>query len=67
MIPKEKAQELVDKFQKKLFYYVTDEMLDILEAKGCALIAVDEILDMLIGSTATIDYWLEVKEEINKL
>ena len=67
MTPKEKAQELVDKFQKKLFYYVTDDMLDILEAKGCALIAVDEILDMLIGSTATIDYWLEVKEEINKL
>ena len=67
MTPKEKAQELVDKFQKKLFYHVTDDMLDILEAKGCALIAVNEILDMLIGSTATIDYWKEVKQEIENL
>lgn len=37
------------------------------DAKRCALAAVDEILDMLIGSMATIDYWQEVKQEIEKL
>ena len=60
MKPKEKAKELVKKY---LFLYKTD----IYESKQCAIIAVDEILNMLIGSTATIDYWQEVKQEIGKL
>ena len=37
------------------------------DAKQCALIAVEEILDMLIGSAITINYWKEVKQEIEKL
>ena len=45
MSPKEKALELVNKFQKQIFFHVTDERLDIEEAKGCALIAVDEIIN----------------------
>ena len=60
MKPIEKAKELVKKY---LFLYKTD----IYESKQCAIIAVDEILNMLIGSTATIDYWQEVKQEIEKL
>jgi hypothetical protein len=60
MTPKEKAKELVKKY---LYLYNTN----INESKQCALITVDEILDMLIGSTATIDYWKEVKQEIELL
>lgn len=44
MTPQEKAKELVDKFQKQIFFEITDERLDINESKGCALIAVDEII-----------------------
>jgi hypothetical protein len=45
MTPKEKAIELVDKFQKQIFFHVTNERLDINESKGLALIAVDEIIN----------------------
>ena len=41
MTPKEKAKELVDKFQKQIFFEITNERLDIDEAKGCALIALE--------------------------
>lgn len=60
MTPKEKAQELVDKM-----YGVTDY-----QAKQSALIAVDEILNELIGhdfSRNAIVFWKEVKTEIEKL
>ena len=63
MKPKEKATELVE----KMAIYHWTNVCDYEGAKQCALIEVDEILDMLIGSTATIDYWKEVKEEIIKL
>jgi len=65
MTPKEKAKELKDKFQKQIFFHITDERLDINEAKECALIAVDEMLntDYYCGSL----YWEEVKQEIKKL
>jgi len=56
MNPKEKAQELVDKYYNQV------------ESKGCAincaLIAVDEILDK---DGFNNDYWKEVKYEIEKL
>lgn len=58
MIAKEKAEELFDKMTMEIGKF---------NAKQCSLIAVDEILDMLIGSTVTIDYWHEVKNEIEKL
>jgi hypothetical protein len=60
MTPKEKAKELVDKynFLKEIF------MPSIHEQKQCALIAVDEILNK---DGYNNDYWKEVKEEINKL
>jgi hypothetical protein len=70
MTPKEKAKELFDKF-----YLIKDERglcrLNDYIAKHCALIAVDEILSFIDNSDFTnlywLNYWIEVKEEINKL
>ena len=67
MTPKEKADELFDKFTlylgtdaEGIEYYVNE-----LEAKRSALIAVDEILD--VCKTYLSSYYLEVKKEIEKL
>jgi len=69
MNPKEKAKELFDKFS-------TVPLLDSYEAKQCALIAVDEILDelleiVMVTSSKYIikhtNYYQEVKQEIEKL
>jgi hypothetical protein len=65
MTPEEKAGELVLNFLR--IENNTPEWFNTHIAKQCALIAVDEILDMLIGSIATIDYWQEVKQEIEKI
>jgi hypothetical protein len=71
MTPKEKAKELVNKFQSQIFYHVTDERIDIEESKGCALIAVDLHLEelskmKLIFSDRELHYkfWQDVKQEI---
>lgn len=61
MTPKEKAEELVDKYHNlRILFRV--------EAKQCALIAVDEILEVIYyeGRSEYI-YWQEVKQEIEKL
>lgn len=57
--PKEKAEELIDKFN--LFSTGGYQL-----AKQCALIAVDEILTIpnVIVSYNVYDYWQEVKTEI---
>lgn len=62
---KEKAEELVEKFRLNVLDY---EGCSINEhkAKQCALIAVDEILNILFQHYK-IDYWKEVKKEILKL
>ncbi len=74
MTPKEKAKELVDKFIDKTFYirdnYNSSEVFD--ATKECALIAVDEIIEAIkIADVITfmyvIDYYKEVKQEIEKL
>lgn len=59
MTPKEKAQELVDKFNYESKHYL------MLDAKQCALIAVIEILNLL--PLANRNFWLQVKHEINNL
>ena len=64
MNPKEKAKELFDRFLERRY---TDE-----DAKECALICVDEILETLNNITPTTEetfesYWREVKQEIEKL
>ena len=65
MTPKEKAKELVDKYTQ----YVT-EINEYEYAKNCALIAVDEILNSILGNYEfdfLRKYWQEVKQEIEKL
>jgi hypothetical protein len=83
MTPKEKAKELVEKYMNLEFEiggqydgYLSVKLQD---AKQCALIAVDEILNNNCGSytdesNATNNeiycdeyYWEEVKQEIEKL
>ena len=75
MTPKEKAKELVDKYYH-LFSVELENTIDYRESKQCALIAVDEILnlDFNIKCDATercvnpvMNYWQEVKQEIEKL
>lgn len=69
MTPKEKAIELVHRYdllQGYVEYFGYDN------AKECALIAVDEILEshyvFLTGVKPFIyEYWKEVKQEIEKL
>ncbi len=62
--PKEKAEELVEKFS-----IVGLQQRN--EGIACALIAVDEILKShemsLFCENIVLDYWYEVQDEINKL
>ena len=69
MTPKEKAEELVDKF-----YYIPNSqgifMMQDYQAKECALIAVDEILFVVSkynDTQAEVSYWQEVKQEIENI
>lgn len=67
MSPKEKAKELYDKM-----YYCFQGNIDDYTAKQCALIAVDEMLKHMsfhFGqiSLSTLEYWNQVKHEIEKL
>lgn len=66
MTPKEKAEELFDKYD--------DYPLTYHWKKECAIIAVDEILNLMIKEfkwdifyNVYIEYWLEVKQEIEQL
>jgi len=65
MIPKEKAIQLLDKFNKP----DTTHYPYVHNAQQCALIAVDEMIKELeygVGKSAT-EWWHEVKQEIEKL
>ena len=57
MTPKEKAEELLDKF--KIYSN------DYIDNRQCALIAVDEILNNF--GHYKLQYWEEVKQEIEKI
>ncbi len=63
MTPQEKAKELVDKFINDVGVISTRR------AKQCAIIAVDEILSnkSIIKTIWDIEFWQEVKSEIEKL
>jgi hypothetical protein len=73
MTPKDKAEELV----KKMYSVHSNSASDITLhfAKECALIAVDEMIntDMLIDedtyvmTPSYLQYWEQVKQEIEKL
>jgi len=74
MTPKEKAKELVEKYDTTLTYLESKS-----KAKECALIAVDEIyngglnlrygayLDEFEDKQNYYSYWEDVKQEINNL
>ena len=74
MTPKEKAKELVEKYDTTLTYLESKS-----KAKECALIAVDEIyngglnlrygayLDEFEDKQNYYSYWEDVKKEINQL
>jgi hypothetical protein len=69
MTPKEKAEELFDKFRVKVLDRDGTSAMNGFEAKQCALIAVDEIL-LITRESYDIDHinwWQEVKTEIEKL
>ncbi len=64
ILPQEKAKELIQKYTNSIFdsgYNLSKHMI-----KQCALIAVDEILNMLL-TVDDFSYWDEVKEEIEKI
>ena len=68
MTPKEKAQELIDKFEKETEHQ--DSHWDTFEvSKQCAIICVDEIIEYLPRKKTNTHlwYWKEVKQEIKKL
>ena len=75
MTPKEKAEQLVDKFMAIKSMKLSDYSLIYYPfAKLCALIAVDEIILSNPHSNpfntdvySTMGYWQEVKQEIEKL
>ncbi len=71
MKPKEKAKELVEKFV--IYTDVKDNLgridhdLWIERNKKCALICVKELMELAKKVSGTEwEYWLEVKQEINK-
>jgi hypothetical protein len=72
MTPKEKAKELLDKYDFIYTYdglSIMDEDLTLDDRKQCALIAVDEVIDNIEDDYMhyELDWWQEVKQEINKL
>ena len=82
MTPQDKAQELVDKYSMITKWKMgVEQEYVIKKAKECALIAVDELIDefcamdKFIGEQVShiypissyIEYWLETKQEIEKL
>jgi hypothetical protein len=77
MTPKEKAEELIDKFSEHImtFYELEGwvEHVDSSKAKGHALVAVDELIKIHYLLTTThdtspsINYWKDVKQELENL
>jgi hypothetical protein len=65
MTPKEKAQELIRKYYR-LGLHQDGQTLNWMEAKQCALIAVDEIIASNPMLPSNLN-WLEVKQEIENL
>ncbi len=70
MTPKEKAEELIENYRNAYPTY-TANRLNLHQAKRCALIAVYEVIEALHEhhwqNRLIIDYWKEVKQELEKL
>ena len=73
MTPKEKAQELVYKYYNKMNPDAPDCNISFNQCKQCALIAVNEILEIINNTMVLVDieddydFYLKVKQEIEKL
>ena len=76
MVAKDEAELLIDKFMPFSDYnecdVFTQRKNQLKNAKQCALICVDEVIKshykVFVGVLPSIErYWIEVKEEINKL
>jgi len=82
LTPKEKATELVDKYTNidKRIYDINPDYFDLFmltqsEAKLCALVAVEEIIAAIPTQPSkneneridAIMYWINVKQEIEKI
>lgn len=75
MTPKEKAEQLANRFFFKSIFEITNEELkeERKNAKECAIICVDEISkNEALNSINSphrnnVDYWLMVREEIQNL
>ena len=71
MTPQEKATELVSSMNSRLKVKIDQNRFE--EAKQCALKAVDEIIDFIDAEmqgfldSDWINYWVDVKQEIEKL
>jgi hypothetical protein len=65
LTPEEKAQELFERFRRRVFTHR--------EAIACALIAVDELIETVgmcipfMHEHTFVEFWEEVKQEIEKL
>jgi len=71
MTPEKKAEELVESYYSTIMSFLSDNM-KWENSKKCALITVDEILNVVKEYTIEpiifdINYWQEVKKEIEKL
>ena len=80
MTPQEKARELVDKmyntphcgiehFPSKRYCDCSE--MNLFQAKQCAIVAVDELIDFAKLTDATngwdhLNYWIQVKHELTK-
>ena len=64
MTPKQKAEQLVHRMMYKI-QWKKEKYHTLMEAKDCALIAVDEVIESYKDSW--LSYWQEVKKEIEKL
>jgi len=71
MTPKEKAEELVLKYLKMKRHKMFNGWWHKMISKQCALIAVDEVIEALDEhhwqNRLIINYWQEVKHELEKL
>lgn len=72
MTPKEKAEEIVEKY-RQVFRYVNRKAM-MFESKQCAIICVEEILNTcpqkeneVFGVSKGIEYWIKVLKEIKEL
>jgi len=66
--PKDEARSMVDKFINFADPGKTDSyIVKRANARRSALCCVNEILNVLVGFPMDVDYWLLVREEIEKL